>query len=275
MQHSAIDQEERNEETVAKLKDNVIEAHGRLGLYKCLPEEDSDTDSSSDEDDDRPVHLGHRRKYRAWKRRHESFAIAREKATKPSEQEAVAGAVSTDVSSGSSMSDSTTVPPCQYQMFKSLRVDQLGPPSVQTALKPKRANPRAAAGCDENGTNGPRRLKSPPCCPSCGNKVLPQALLFDEGYHSHEHYNFIQMEDWLAAADVFVFVGTSFSVTLPQVALDRAREAGLPVFNFNVSDMLNANARLNAENITGPSQETLPKLYQAIQHLEQEDSQLH
>ena len=33
----------------------LIEAHGRVGLYKCIPEEDSDTDSESDEDEDRPV----------------------------------------------------------------------------------------------------------------------------------------------------------------------------------------------------------------------------
>jgi NAD-dependent SIR2 family protein deacetylase len=260
LQEKALFSEERNEETALKLKDNIVEAHGRLGLYKCLPEEDSDTDSSSDEDDDRPVHLGHRRKYRAWKRRH---AIARKKPSKSPPE----SMVSTDVSSSVS-----TVPTCEYQMLKSLRVDQLGPPAARATLKPKRANPRAAAECDNSNTGGPRRLKSPPCCPSCGNLVLPQTLLFDEGYHSHDHYNFIKMEDWLAAAEVLVFVGTSFSVTLPQVALDHAREVGLPVFNFNVSDMLGATARLNVENITGPSQETLPKLYQAIQHLEEEEA---
>ena len=44
-----------------------IEAHGRLGLFKCLPlnaDFDSDTDDDTDEDEDRPVHLGHRRKHR-------------------------------------------------------------------------------------------------------------------------------------------------------------------------------------------------------------------
>ncbi|VEU39680.1 unnamed protein product [Pseudo-nitzschia multistriata] len=45
---------------------HTIEAHGRLGLYKCIPDVDSDTDSESDDDDGRSVHLGHRRK---WKRR--------------------------------------------------------------------------------------------------------------------------------------------------------------------------------------------------------------
>lgn len=275
LQHSAMDQEERDEETANNLKSHIIEAHGRLGLYKCLPEEDSDTDSSDDEDDDRPVHLGHRRKYRAWKRQH--TAIARKKKLQSSQPAQESGAlVSTDVSSedgtvsgGSSSSSSF----CEYQMLKSLRVDQLhGPATVRAALKPKRANPRAACADETEASPSQRKLKTPPRCPSCGNKVLPQALLFDEGYHSHEHYNFTQMEDWLAAAEVLVFVGTSFAVTLPLVALDHAREHRIPVFNFNVSDLLQPTARLNAENITGPSQETLPKLMQAIDYFQREDA---
>jgi hypothetical protein len=76
------------------------------------------------------------------------------------------------------------------------------------------------------------------------------------------------MEDWLSAADVLVFVGTSFAVTLPLVALDHARDLSLPVYNFNLSDMLESTARLNAENIMGPSQETLPKLWEAVEWLQ-------
>ena len=37
----------------------IIEAHGRLGLYKCLPDSDSDTNNDLDDDEDRLVHLGH------------------------------------------------------------------------------------------------------------------------------------------------------------------------------------------------------------------------
>jgi NAD-dependent SIR2 family protein deacetylase len=265
----AVDEKEANNRNITgKLKQNIIEAHGRLGLYKCLPEEDSDTDSSSDEDDDRPVHLGHRRKYRAWKRKHHAEVESQIKG-------APMGAVSTDVSSGSSTNSSVRGPTCRYQMLESLRVDQLSPPEVRDVLVPtkncSRRKRKKTENCgEEKEQEGkPRLLAKAPRCPSCGNPVLPQALLFDEGYHSHEHYNFLKMEDWLAAAEVIVFVGTSFAVTLPLVALDHAKEVGLPVFNFNISDMLESNARLNAENIAGPSQETLPKLFRAIQHLEQ------
>jgi len=81
------------------------------------------------------------------------------------------------------------------------------------------------------------------------------------------------MEDWLEEADALVFVGTSFAVTLPLTALDHARETGIPVFNFNVSDMLDSSRRLNVGNIQGPSQETLPQLLQAIQYLQDKEDE--
>jgi hypothetical protein len=41
-----------------------VEAHGRLGWYKCIPDNDSDSDSDSDEDSSlhRTVKLGNRRR---------------------------------------------------------------------------------------------------------------------------------------------------------------------------------------------------------------------
>ena len=314
LQQQALDKEEVDKVRAGELKDNIIEAHGRLGLYKCVPVDDSDTDSSSDEDDDRLVHLGHRRKHRAWKQKYQTNnmqqsrniiqtrnrdppargeqqrtrrSFRRVRAMDPlakkldppagNDSDPPVSAVSTDVSCGSSTSDSGYT--CKYQMVSSLTVDQLEPPCVrETLLPPKRViqNGRSdLANTDKitgEATDQPmsRLLTVAPTCPTCGNKVLPQALLFDEGYHSHDHYNFQKMEDWLEEAEVLVFIGTSFAVTLPLVALDHARETGIPVFNFNVSDMLDSSRRLNAENITGPSQETLPKLLQAIQYLEDE-----
>jgi NAD-dependent SIR2 family protein deacetylase len=262
LHHSALLAFQEDREEAMRLSENIIEAHGRAGLYKCVPEEDSDTDSSDDEDDGRLVHLGHRRKYRAWKRRYKAqkkrASSQRRKPDPPGANEAPCAAVSTDVSSSSDHSSGTAKTCCRYQMLDSLTLDQLSPPSARKALRP------GIPGYQKET----RHLKTPPTCPSCGNKVLPQALLFDEGYHSHEHYQFVKMEDWLSAADVLVFVGTSFAVTLPLVALDHARDLSLPVYNFNLSDMLESTARLNAENIMGPSQETLPKLWEAVEWLQ-------
>lgn len=190
---------------------NLIEAHGRLGLFKCMPEDDSDTDSEDDDDDERLVHLGHRRKRR----------LAMKKQA------------------------------CPYQQQESLTVNQVEPVSIRKTL-----------------ASGRGSISEPPQCPSCRNPLAPQALLFDEGYHSHDFYQFQQMEEWLAEAEAIVFVGTSFAVRLPEIALEHARAKTIPVYNFNTQDMLEATARLNATNIRGPSETLLPQLLQEIKELE-------
>lgn len=189
----------------------LIEAHGRLGLFKCMPDEDSDTDSEDDDDDERAVHLGHRRKRR----------LAMEKKV------------------------------CPYQLEKSVHISDVEPLGIRKTLQ---------VGGDE--------ISKPPMCPSCENALAPQALLFDEGYHSHDFYQFRRMEEWLASAQVIVFVGTSFSVRLPEIALEHARAKKIPVFNFNTMDLLESTAWLNATNIKGPSERLIPKLLEEVKQLE-------
>lgn len=98
--------------------------------------------------------------------------------------------------------------------------------------------------------------------------VLPQALLFDEGYHSHSFYQFDKAEEWLAAADALVFVGTSFAVQLTQTALQYARDKHIPVYNFNIDDLLVASNRLDATNIVGPAAVNLPQLLATCRSLQ-------
>jgi NAD-dependent SIR2 family protein deacetylase len=212
---------------------SLIEIHGRAGLYKCLPDSDSDTDSDSDDEEDRPVHLGHRRKTRNLKRR---------------------------------LQDPTL---CPYQYLESLAADQLlVPESERYHLAPKKLNSTSDAPCESL-----KQLSVTPRCPVCRNIVMPQALLFDEGYHSHSFYDFELAEDWLRDCEVMVFCGTSFAVNLTTVALDHARAKEIPVYNFNLHDTLVATARLNVSNIMGPADETLPKLAESIQRIQNEDGQ--
>jgi NAD-dependent SIR2 family protein deacetylase len=190
----------------------TIEAHGRLGLFKCIPDVDSDTDSESDDEDDRLVHLGHRRKWRQ---------------------------------------SQTKTNKCPYQQKQSLTVDQIEPSGVRETLK-----------------EGKGPLTEPPKCPFCNNILAPQALLFDEGYHSHDFYEFQKMEDWLAEAEVIVFIGTSFAVRLPEVTLEHAKSAGIPVYNFNTHDMLEPSVTLDANNVRGAAELTLPRLLQEVEELQ-------
>ena len=181
---------------------HTIEAHGRLGLYKCIPDEDSDTDSESDDDDDRLVHLGHRRK---WRRR-------RMLRNKEDNNRCDRSLRRERRHSSSNVASSSHFQQCPYQHEKSVSIDHIEPPSIHSNLR-----------------EGKGPLSEAPKCPHCKNTLAPQALLFDEGYHSHDFYEFHKMEAWLAEAEVIVFVGTSFAVRLPEVTLEHARAKGIPV----------------------------------------------
>lgn len=204
--------------------DRIVEAHGRLGLYRCLPDVDSDTESENDDNDhdngdgDRPVQLGSRRK------------AANQRLSQDG------------------------VDTCPFQYQESLQEKDIEPDRVRSAIRKCRAHTANLS----NRAHG--YLPSPPRCSHCNNIVVPQALLFDEGYHSHSFYQFSKVEDWLTNVDILVFVGTSFAVQLAQTALDVARDRHLPVYNFNTSDLLIAGPRLNATNIVGPAAVTLSQL---------------
>jgi NAD-dependent deacetylase len=208
----------------------LIEAHGRLNLYKCCPDSDDSSDSDNDKDDDgdgddeidsdsqRRVHLGHRGKSREKRHQH--------------------GNADT----------------CPYQFLQSLTPCQIEPASARDVLNIS----------DNVAPNASVKLTETPTCPACGNPVMPQALLFDEGYHSHSFYQFERAEEWLSRADCLVFLGTSFAVRLPCLALEHARDYSLPVYNFNLVDsLLPPTARLAASNIVGSAVETLPALVEA------------
>ena len=204
---------------------DLIEAHGRVGLYKCIgslednqgEDEDEDDEESSEENEDRPVHLGHR-------------TISSELRKKAEDPET-----------------------CPYQYLISVPPDQLEP-EIRDIL----------------AFNPPKKkLKTAPRCPCCEGLLLPQALLFDEGYHDHNFYDFERIEAWLESSDALVFVGTSFAaVRLTTICLQFARETRLPVYNFNLHDTLQSTTYLNVTNIVGPCDETLPSLVAACDDLQ-------
>jgi NAD-dependent SIR2 family protein deacetylase len=219
-----------------KNSNRVIEAHGRLGYYKCIPPEDSDTDSDDDEDDDRLVHLGHRRKSRA---------LRRGLVEKSAEQHDDVGHIQVRI-------------PCKYEFLESIPLHQVQPPSVRDAL--------------EGGGVGVGELTTTPTCPECKSPIAPQTLLFDEGYHSHSFYQFERMEHVIEQCRILIFVGTSFHVRLSQIALQHARSCGLQVYNFNTLDVLEPTSILNVHNVVGPCEETLVRLVEACLELQNNES---
>ena len=230
----------------------VMEAHGRLGFFKCIPDSDSDTDSDSDEDDDRLVHLGHRRKSRELRRAYYEHHNTNDSETVLSKGYAKGNNRSRQERS-SPRRTSTTRVPCRYELVDSIPLHQVEPPSVIPALL------------------GKTPLTTPPTCPACHKPCPPQALLFDEGYHSHDMYQFETCEQLLEHAEMLMFVGTSFSgVRITQVALEHARHEHLKVYNFNTTHVLAPTSMLNVQNVVGPAQETLQRLLEACRELQKE-----
>lgn len=129
--------------------------------------------------------------------------------------------------------------------------------SAQCAKPSQRTSPRRAAAQTHV-------LGKLPTCTSCSKPCLPQTLLFDEDYESHQFYQWSKVERWLKKADGFVFVGTSFAVTLTSEALDIAAHKQLPVWDFNITScgaVTRQGKRIRPlYMIVGSSEETLPRL---------------
>ena len=304
--------------------ERLIEAHGRVGLYKCIPTEDSDSsDYDDDDEEDRLVKLGNRKKSRELmnailtnERENNKQAKIREQCKtilkksnsstlpprkrwcqmfrsmvvpgkQPSrlkheiKRENPVSLLSSSSSSSSSCNSFTAKKLCRYQILDSIPIHKIQPQHVQAVLL-KHSNHVSNPDQDANyegatksavvdtdtqaNSSSTRYLSEPPRCLNCGNPCPPQALLFDEGYHSHAFYRFMDMEEWITNADALVFVGTSFAVTVTDVALSYARERYIPVFNFNLDNdngRLESTSRLNVENIMGDASITLPNLLQA------------
>jgi NAD-dependent SIR2 family protein deacetylase len=177
-------------------REKLIEAHGRLGFYKCIPEVESDNDESDRDEQNttqqRTVILGSRRKKQLL-------------------QSTTCNKSCTDSESDKS--------PCKYEFQESIPANEIEPPGVRTiisgiytqdddvgssvdsdyALALELQNYLNGAGNGNQRRNPLNNfsqqsssllLNSPPQCPSCGRPVMPQALQFDETYHSHGHYQF-------------------------------------------------------------------------------------
>lgn len=62
-----------------------------------------------------------------------------------------------------------------------------------------------------------------------------------------------------------MFVGTSFAVTVTDMAVKEAKRRRIPVFNFNLeSGRLEPSHSLNVENVVGKAEETLVQLEQTL-----------
>ena len=72
-----------------------------------------------------------------------------------------------------------------------------------------------------------------PRCPACRALVRPHVLFFDEYYAEHEDYEITRVREAVERAAVIVCVGTSFSVGVTALVVERARARGVPFFDVD------------------------------------------
>jgi NAD-dependent deacetylase len=72
-----------------------------------------------------------------------------------------------------------------------------------------------------------------PRCPACGDLLRPHVLWFDESYQGHTSYQIGRALHGAKVAKVVVFVGTSFSVGITDLVLERALARGARLFTVD------------------------------------------
>ena len=72
-----------------------------------------------------------------------------------------------------------------------------------------------------------------PRCPRCDSLLRAHVLFFDEHYQEHVDYRFDEAMRGFAGADLVLFVGTSFSVGITDLALRQALGRRVPTYSID------------------------------------------
>lgn len=100
-----------------------------------------------------------------------------------------------------------------------------------------------------------------PRCPACGSPLRQHVLWFDEYYHGHLDYEIERVMRAAKQAELVVFVGTSFSVGVTEMILDRALARGAGLFSI---DPVARMPHPRVEAITATAEDSLPALCRAL-----------
>lgn len=106
----------------------------------------------------------------------------------------------------------------------------------------------------------PRR-ETIPKCSECGDLVRPHALLFDEYYGEHVDYEFSRVEETFAEMALVLFVGTSFSVGITEMALRAAALRGIPTWSIDPNGRDDAGIHV----VRGAAETALPDLVDRLE----------
>lgn len=100
-----------------------------------------------------------------------------------------------------------------------------------------------------------------PRCPDCGSLLRAHALLFDEYYDEHDDYGFSRVTAALEQADLALFVGTSFSVGVTELAIRSVVMRGIPAVSIDPA----ARPIPGLEPIPENAETILPRVVELLQ----------
>ncbi|TNF72923.1 MAG: hypothetical protein EP299_09020 [Acidobacteria bacterium] len=96
-----------------------------------------------------------------------------------------------------------------------------------------------------------------PSCPVCESPLRAHVLFFDEYYTEHQDYRFAEVEEMAMAADLILFVGTSFAVGVTDLFLQCGSRRSIPMYSVDpAASRFPQWARLIA--LQAPAEELLP-----------------
>jgi NAD-dependent deacetylase len=95
-----------------------------------------------------------------------------------------------------------------------------------------------------------------PRCPECGGWLRQHVLWFDEYYDGHQDYQWRRVMEATDRAHLVLFVGTSFSVGVTDLALRAAVLGGVPAFSIDPGRTMVAASGL--EQFPARGEELLP-----------------
>jgi len=95
-----------------------------------------------------------------------------------------------------------------------------------------------------------------PICPDCQSLLRAHVLFFDEYYLEHSDYRFIEAEALAETARLILFVGTSFSVGVTDLYLQRGHQRGIPMFSIDPAAPGQTSSVL--ETLSAPAEDLLP-----------------
>jgi len=101
-----------------------------------------------------------------------------------------------------------------------------------------------------------------PRCTRCGGFLRPHVLWFDEYYSGHNDYQIERVMQAQRSAEVTLFVGTSFSVGITEMALTTALQRGQEIFSI---DPVSPPPHAAVGWIQTPAEQSLPSLVAALQ----------